>query len=101
MKYFHTCMTWGLAFVAIVLSPIILIFAIPLAVGIGLDIFDLFGNGPIALALSAPVAFAVLHRVSPRAVMRQFAGFVTHSRQPLHPSAELTRQLDYAPKSIS
>jgi cell shape-determining protein MreD len=62
MKRFRTYATWGLAAIAILLSPIFLIFAIIAAVGIGLDIFDLFGEGPVALALSVPVIFVLLHR---------------------------------------
>jgi hypothetical protein len=66
----RTCARWGLAFLAILLSPIILIFAIPLAIGIGLDIFDRYGEAPIALALFAPVALVLLRLVSPRTLLR-------------------------------
>jgi hypothetical protein len=66
----RTCASWGLAFLAILLSPIILIFAIPLAIGIGLDIFDRYGEAPIALALFAPVALVLLRLVLPRTLLR-------------------------------
>src|SRR5258708_4006279 len=67
----RTCTTWGLAVSAILLSPIIVIFLIPLTIGVGLDIFDLMGEVPFALALCAPAAFVLLRLVSPRALARQ------------------------------
>ncbi len=51
------CTASGLPVSAILLSPIIVIFLIPLTIGIGLDIFDLFGEAPLALALCTPIAF--------------------------------------------
>jgi hypothetical protein len=81
----RTCTTWGLGFSAVLLSPIIVIFLIPLTIGIGLDIFDLCGEVPFALALCAPVAFVLLRLVSPR-----------HLATLLRPRLPL-----YVPKSIS
>jgi cell shape-determining protein MreD len=92
MKRFRIYATWGLAVIAILLSPIFLIFAIIAAVGIGLDIFDLFGKGPVALALSVPVIFVLLRRV-PR---QRMWGFL-RSRLHLGHAAGL----GYAPKSMS
>jgi hypothetical protein len=45
----RSCTSWGLAVLAILLSPIILIFSIPLMIGLGLDMSDLYGKAPIAL----------------------------------------------------
>ena len=73
MKNSRTCTAWGLAVSAILLSPIIVIFLIPLTIGIGLDIFDLIGEAPFALALCAPVAFVLLRQVSPRTWAHQLA----------------------------
>ena len=81
----RTCATWGLAFLAILLSPVILIFSIPLMIGIGLDIFDRYGEAPIALALSALVAFVLLRRVSPRDLWRKLAAALLRPRLPLGP----------------
>ncbi len=67
------CTASNLAVSAILLSPIILIFLIPLMIAIGLDIFELFGEAPFALALSTPLAFVLLRRVSPRALAQQLA----------------------------
>src|SRR6266545_4342976 len=92
MKRFRTFATWGLAVAAILLGPIFLIFGIVAAIGIGLDIFDNAGEGPIVLALSVPVAFVLLRRV-PR---RRIAMFL-RSR----PRLGHATQLNYAPKSIS
>src|SRR5260370_30754864 len=92
----RTCTAWGLAVSAVLLSPIIVIFLIPLTIGVGFDIFDLVGETPFALALCAPVAFVLLRLVSLRAVAHQLA-VLLRPRLPLHPSGEL----NYAPKSIS
>ena len=92
MKHLRTYATWGLAVIAILLSPIFLIFAIIGAVGIGLDIFDLAGEGPVALALCVPVAFVLLRRVP-----RQRIWVFLRSRLHLGHAPEL----DYAPKSMS
>ena len=67
------CTASNVAVSAIHLSPIIVIFLIPLTMAIGLDIFELFGEAPFALALSTPLAFVLLRRVSPRALAQQLA----------------------------
>jgi hypothetical protein len=82
MKNYRICVIWGLAILAVVLSPIILIFSIPLAIGIGVDIFDFAGEVPFALALCAPAAFVLLRRVSPRALVRQLAAAHLRPRLP-------------------
>ena len=66
----RTWTAWGLGVFAILLSPVIVIFSIPLAIGMGLDIFDLLGAGSFALALSAPLAFVLLRLFSPPASAR-------------------------------
>ena len=92
----RTWSVWGLAATAILLSPIVVIFLIPLTIGVGFDIFDLIGETPFALALCAPAAFVVLRLVSLRAAAHQLA-VLLRPRLPLDRSAEL----NYAPKSIS
>jgi len=62
MNRFRTYATWSVAVFAILLSPIFLIFAIIAAVGIGLDIFDLAGEGLMVLALSVLAIFMLLRR---------------------------------------
>jgi hypothetical protein len=97
MNNARTCTSWGLAVLAILLSPVIVIFSIPLAIGVGVDILDAVGEAPIALALCVPVAFVLLRLVSPRAVLRQLAAALSRPRHRLdRPSG-----LNYAPKSIS
>jgi hypothetical protein len=61
MEHLRGCVGWGLAGLAILLSPVALIFAIPLFVGFGLDVFEL-GQWPVALAFCVPLALALLHR---------------------------------------
>jgi hypothetical protein len=80
----RTYASWSLAVLAILLSPIILIFSIPLMIGIGLDIFDRYGAAPIVLALCAAVAFVLLRLVSPRALVHPLAALL-RSRLPLAP----------------
>ena len=92
----RTCTNWGSAISAVLLSPIIVIFLIPLTIGVGLDIFELIGEGPFALVLCAPVAFVLLRLVSPRTLARQITA-LSRPRVPLRRPAEL----NYAPKSIS
>jgi hypothetical protein len=82
----RNCKAWGLAVSAILLSPIIVIFLIPLTIGIGFDLFDLCGEVPFAIALFAPAAFVLLRRVSPRAVGR-FLAALFRPRLPLIPRA--------------
>jgi len=67
------CTASRLAVSGIQLSPIIVIFLIPLTIAIGFDIFELFGEAPLALALSTPLAFVLLRRFSPRALAQQLA----------------------------
>jgi hypothetical protein len=92
----RTCTAWGLGFSAILLSPIIVIFLTPLMIGIGLDVFEMFGEAPFALALSAPAAFLLMRLVSPRGLGRQLAALL-RPRLPLYRSGEA----NYAPKSMS
>jgi hypothetical protein len=82
------CTVWGLAASAILLAPIIVIFFIPLTIGVGLDIFDLVGETPFALALCAPAAFVLVRQVASRALMHQLAALL-RPRLPLFRSAEL------------
>jgi len=92
----RTCAAWGLAVAAILLSPIIVIFLIPLTIGVGFDIFDLIGETPFALALCAPAAFVLFRLISPRGLVHRLAAL-------LRPRLALNRsgELNYAPKSIS
>lgn len=94
MTNIRTCTAWDLAVFVVLLSPITVIFLIPLTIGVGLDVFGRFGEMPFALALCAPLAFALLRPCSPRALTRHFAALLqlSHSR---------SNALNYAPRSIS
>jgi hypothetical protein len=63
MKNFCTYLCWGLAMVAIICSPVAVILAVPLAIGLGLDIFDLGGETPIVFLLCAPLAIVLPPRL--------------------------------------
>jgi hypothetical protein len=71
-----TCAAWGLAVAAILVSPIIVIFLIPLTIGVGCDIFDLIGETPFALALCAPAVFVLFRLISPRGLVHQLAALL-------------------------
>ena len=93
MKHLRIYAFWALVLVALLISPIFVIIAIPLAVGIGLDIFDILGAVPFALALGALVALALLHCVAPRQRIAKFVRSRLSSGHAAEP--------DYAPKSMS
>lgn len=80
MKHIFSGAGWGLGIAAILLIPIILIFALPAAIGIGLDIFDYAGEMPVALALCGPVVLVLLGRVVRRAPLRQALAALAPSR---------------------
>src|SRR5229473_4973051 len=63
MEHVRICVRWGLGVAAILLSPIILTYLIRLVIGIGVDIFDLFGETPFGLVLCGLLAFVLLRRV--------------------------------------
>ena len=84
MNNSRTCTAWGLVGSAILLSPIIVIFLIPLTIGIGFDIFDLVGEVPFALVLCSPVAFLLFRLVAPRATALHLAALF-RPRVPLTP----------------
>ncbi len=77
----RTYIGWGLAISAILLAPVVVIFLVPLTIGVGLDLFDLVGEVPFALALCAPAAFVLLRLASPRSLARRLAA--APSRRPL------------------
>ena len=81
MDNIRICTRWGLVISAIFLAPIAVIFLIPLAIGMGLDIFDQIGEAPFALALCAPAAFVLLRLARRGRLARLLAAAL--SRQPL------------------
>jgi hypothetical protein len=81
---------WALVEAIVLLSPIIVIFSIPVTIGCGVDVFDQCGEAPFALALCAPLAFVLLRLASPRALTR-------HLAVQLQTSLTHSRELNYAP----
>ena len=77
MNNSRTYTNWGLAVLAILLSPIIVIFTVPLAIGVGFDVLDSCGETPFAIALLAPVAFVLARVLSPLHVLRHLAAALT------------------------
>jgi hypothetical protein len=85
----RTCAAWGLAVAAVLVSPIIVIFLIPLTIGIGFDMVDLIGEAPFALALSAPGVFVLFRMISLRGLAPRFATLL-RPRPALHRAGELS-----------
>jgi putative effector of murein hydrolase LrgA (UPF0299 family) len=69
MKIFGHCVVWFLAFCAVLVSPVILIFGVPLAVGIGTELVEA-GAGPILAVLMTSTVVTLLVRRQP---VRTFA----------------------------
>ncbi len=67
---------WSLVVSAMILSPIVVILMLPLAIGIGLDVFDAFGKMPIVVALCAPVAIGLLRHLSAGVALRRAAAYL-------------------------
>jgi len=67
---------WSLVVSAIILSPIVVILTLPLAIGIGLDVFDASGELPIVLALCIPIAIGLLRHVSAGAALRRAVAYL-------------------------
>jgi hypothetical protein len=75
----RNCTAWDLAVSVVLLIPIIVIFSIPLTIGIGLDVFARVGEVPFTLALCAPLAIVLLHLSSPRVLTRHLAALTSRS----------------------
>ena len=69
----HSCrvLRWGLGIAAVALSPIVVIFAPPVAIGVACDICDAAGGAAVTLALSGAVALMLLGRMLRRGSVRQ------------------------------
>jgi hypothetical protein len=74
MKHPGAWRAGSLAVIAIVLSPIVVVLAVPLAIGLGLDLCDLVGETPVALVLCAPPAVMLLRRLSGVASLGHLVG---------------------------
>ena len=81
MDNVRICTGWGLLISAILIAPIVVIFLIPLAIGMGLDIFEMIGEVPFALALCAPAAFVLLRLVAPGPLARLLAAAFSRPQQ--------------------
>jgi hypothetical protein len=73
MKQASDWTRWSLLIFALVLSPVALILAVPVAIGFGLDVFSLAGERTMAAVLCAPLAVGLLWwliaRMMPRRVI--------------------------------
>lgn len=65
MNVVRYCAGWGVAIAMLLLSPVVVIFSIPVAIGLGLDLFEMFGETPFVLAAGLPFAWIVLGKTLP------------------------------------
>jgi hypothetical protein len=79
MKHLRLYVTWGLALLAVLLSPVIVILSLVVAIGIGLDIIDATGEWPLALVLCAPGIFMLLRPLWPTGLTHRFAVALSHA----------------------
>ena len=97
MKIVAHCAVWVLAFCAVLVSPVILIFGVPLAIGIGTDLVEA-GAAPLAVVfVAAGVALFGLRKAPVRASLKALLRSVPVSHKPL-PAPAAAR---HAAKSIS
>jgi hypothetical protein len=71
MKHFSDWTCWSLLIFALVLSPVALILAVPVAIGFGLDVFSLAGEQTMVAVLCAPLAVGLLWWVVARTTPRR------------------------------
>ena len=91
MKYVRGCLSWGLGIALIVLSPVALIFALPVAIGIGLDIFERAGEAALTTALCLPLGLMLLGRVLARPPVRRAVATVAATRPHFGQAVKLNR----------
>jgi hypothetical protein len=60
MKQLGDWTCWSFLIFAVVLSPVALILAVPVAIGFGLDVFDLASEPMMVTVLCAPFAFGLV-----------------------------------------
>ena len=94
MKYLRRGTICGLAIVLIVLSPIVVIFALPVAIGVGLDIFAASGETPVAVALALPLAVVLVGAGLARVPLRDVAAALAPARR--HPGRAAQQHWDQA-----
>lgn len=79
MKIVAHCAVWFLAFCAVLVSPVILIFCVPLAIGVTADVWEM-GAGPLLAVLVASTLACLLASKPP---MRAFAKTLLRSAAPV------------------
>jgi hypothetical protein len=92
MRYVRVCAITSAMVAGFLLSPVLLILAPPVAVGVGLDLFGRFGAMPVMLALCGPPACLLLRRLLPGLPMRAAVAWSRARRRPAR---------DHAAKSMS
>ena len=99
MKIVAHCAVWFLAFCAVLISPVILIFCVPLAIGVTADVFEM-GAGPLVAVLIASALACFLASKPPA---RAFAKTLLRPVAPLSSAKRLAAAAAarQAAKSIS
>jgi hypothetical protein len=96
MRHVRTWAIAGAVIAGFLLSPVLLILAAPVAIGVGLDLFDRFGAMPVMLALCGSIACVLLRRLLSGVPMAPAAAWIRARRRPARAPAR-----DHAAKSIS
>lgn len=98
MKIVAHCAVWILAFCAVLVSPVLLIFGVPLAIGVGTDLVQTGAAPFLAVFLAATVAVVGLCKAIVRASLKSLVrSAVPFGRRPLASAAVAP----HAAKSIS
>lgn len=97
MKIVAHCAVWVLAFCAVLASPVVLIFGVPLAIGIGADIVDSGAGPPMAVLIATAAACIGLRRPSARALAKK----LLHLAAPIGTAKRVAAGAPQAAKSIS
>jgi hypothetical protein len=99
MKFAAHCAVWLLAFCAVLVSPVVLILAVPFAIGIGSDVIAA-GYAPLAAVVVAASLACVMLRNPP---LRASARALCRSAVPLGAAKRLAHAVAarHAAKSIS
>jgi hypothetical protein len=97
MKIVAHCAVWTLAFCGVLVSPVILIFAVPLAIGVGIDIAEWSATPLAAVFVVGSAALLTLCKAPVRGSIKTLVRPAAPTRKPISASAAPR----HAAKSIS
>ena len=89
MKNLHPCVNLSLGAGAVLLSPIAILFLVPLSVGAGLDVFETAGETPVTLMLCTPIVLATMYCFTLPASLSRAVASVRAWLHHVHPAHHL------------